>query len=423
MNSILEISNFGAIRSAKIEVKPITILIGEQAEGKSTIAKLIAIFNDIDSFSFNEDDIEIDFNKALQKYNIHNYLHQNTEIKFKSVFFEFEFKNEINITTSPVFNQKHAYIRFLDNSFKEMENISENIKNDDRTKLIEHIEALYKNPDSKLFIKKLEESRLLKVFNSSIYIPTERFLISILNNSAIEFMNSSLTLPKSVTQFGVYYQMAKEGLRKKYNSTKKDLRMFKSSLNLEIDFLNVSYSNSNGTDSIKSKSKELALQESASGYQSVVPLFLVMKYFADEFDNESLTIGEKTFIIEEPELNLYPKTQNRLVNVLAKFANLHNNNLVITSHSPYILTSFNNLLFAHQISKKTTSNLKEISNVIPQESWIDSSKFSAYHIEKGKAKSIFDKNEGLIKETELDSASEIIMGNFNTLMSIYKKKR
>ncbi|WP_241993488.1 AAA family ATPase [Trichormus variabilis] len=35
------IKNFGAIQNAEIEVKKILVLIGEQASGKSTIAKLI----------------------------------------------------------------------------------------------------------------------------------------------------------------------------------------------------------------------------------------------------------------------------------------------------------------------------------------------------------------------------------------------
>lgn len=41
------INNFGAIKYAEIEVKKILVLIGEQASGKSTIAKLIYFFKTI----------------------------------------------------------------------------------------------------------------------------------------------------------------------------------------------------------------------------------------------------------------------------------------------------------------------------------------------------------------------------------------
>jgi dephospho-CoA kinase len=41
------INNFGAIKDAEIEVKKILVLIGEQASGKSTIAKLIYFFKSL----------------------------------------------------------------------------------------------------------------------------------------------------------------------------------------------------------------------------------------------------------------------------------------------------------------------------------------------------------------------------------------
>ncbi|MBD2675649.1 AAA family ATPase, partial [Aphanizomenon flos-aquae FACHB-1416] len=41
------INNFGSIKYAEIEVKKILVLIGEQASGKSTIAKLIYFFKTI----------------------------------------------------------------------------------------------------------------------------------------------------------------------------------------------------------------------------------------------------------------------------------------------------------------------------------------------------------------------------------------
>jgi predicted ATPase len=200
-----------------------------------------------------------------------------------------------------------------------------------------------------------------------------------------------------VTQFGTYFQKAKSELKSE----------------IALEFLNIVYTNKNGLDTIKTPTKELYLQEAASGYQSIIPLYLVMKYFAEQS-------GEKTIIIEEPELNLYPKTQNELVRVLTSLANKNNNNLVVTTHSPYILTSLNNLLFANQIFEKDSLKTKDISKILPKESWIVANNFSAYHIEKGKSKSIFDRKTQLIVETQLDSASEVINTDFDCLMNIYK---
>ncbi len=314
MLTTLQIKNFGPIKEANIEIKPITILIGEQAAGKSTIAKLIAMFNDEEFINSNQ----TNFEKSLKKYNIQNYLQPKTELNCEKTLFP------------------------------------------------------------------------------SIYIPAERFLVSVLNNAAIEFMNNSLTLPKSVTQFGTYYQKA----RQEINET-------------SIKFLNIQYFYNNGQDLIKNKNKMLSLSESASGFQSVVPLFLVIEYFSKQ------NMG-KTFIVEEPELNIYPKMQYELISFLAKCAN-ENNHLVITTHSPYVLTSLNNLLFAGQIETKEFEN--ELSQIIPSEFRILPENFIAYHVAKGKVKQVFNPKTKLISETELDIASEIINADFSKLMNIYKKSK
>lgn len=43
----IEIKNFGPIKEAVVEIKPLLVLIGEQASGKSTIAKLIYFFKSL----------------------------------------------------------------------------------------------------------------------------------------------------------------------------------------------------------------------------------------------------------------------------------------------------------------------------------------------------------------------------------------
>lgn len=52
-------------------------------------------------------------------------------------------------------------------------------------------------------------------------------------------------------------------------------------------------------------------------------------------------------VLEEPELNLFPLTQYELVKQVVKNLDFERgDNLVITTHSPYIMTFFNNLIQA-----------------------------------------------------------------------------
>ena len=76
------INNFGAVKNAEIDIKKVLILIGEQASGKSTIAKLIYFFRSlrddlivqiINEKSNGDFDIQSDFLKPLCEkfYNLH----------------------------------------------------------------------------------------------------------------------------------------------------------------------------------------------------------------------------------------------------------------------------------------------------------------------------------------------------------------
>lgn len=81
MKRTLTIRNFGAIRRARIELKDFNIFIGEQGSGKSTIAKLITIF---DKQIASGDADGSDFPKTqLEEFNIHSYLQPDTVICYE----------------------------------------------------------------------------------------------------------------------------------------------------------------------------------------------------------------------------------------------------------------------------------------------------------------------------------------------------
>ena len=70
------IKNFGPVKDAEIEIKKVMVLIGEQASGKSTIAKLIYFFKTLkedvfitilESSKLNDFDFENDFAKLIKK--------------------------------------------------------------------------------------------------------------------------------------------------------------------------------------------------------------------------------------------------------------------------------------------------------------------------------------------------------------------
>ena len=105
-----------------------------------------------------------------------------------------------------------------------------------------------------------------------------------------------------------------------------------------------------------------------------------------------LASPNELIIIDEPEMNLHPEAQVRLIELLAMMVNagLH---IIVTTHSPYIVDHLVNLMKAaehqEQDAIKGSFYLKRVDAFIPKE------KVSVYMFDRGTARNIL-KSDGLI---------------------------
>jgi predicted ATPase len=180
------------------------------------------------------------------------------------------------------------------------------------------------------------------------------------------------------------------------------------------------YRNINGTDKIFFNDEQsINLTDSASGFQSVVPLLLPIvneKKFSFFHNNHY------SFVIEEPETNLFPKAQYELLKFLEKDRYDDTGKIdqgiihTYTTHSPFVLTALNNMLYAYKKGNVATEKVKEnISAIIPKENWINPDFFSAFEINNGNAIDIFNRETGLFKENSIDNISDEIMEDFRDI--------
>lgn len=423
----LVVKNVGPLVDVKISGKKILILIGPQSTGKSIIAKLFSIFK---SFDFLEQ--RISFDEAIRNHAIHLFIASDSFIRYENDKFSFEYSNNSgNLVFNESWDFKEVSKRILTNKeildeskslmLRREELISaskesiEKIKpggnetNEEGKNEIEIENEIYKGRvESNLEeISRIGEEldRLFKVVESNLekfkafspfsyYIPAERNLISILSSAFFSLAKNDINLPKNFIEFANNYESARNLIG-----------------DLELDFLdNFSYKRTNDEDyiHIKNVDKLVKLTNSSSGFQTMIPLLLVLEYA------ERILIGTqtgKTFVIEEPELNLFPETQYALLRYInRKYLQETNNDIVITTHSPYTLSSFNNLLLSHRIKEMGS----DISNSL---GWVDSSSFGSYYVNNGVVKSILDENTKMISSNELDSASEYILNDNDFLMN------
>lgn len=230
-----------------------------------------------------------------------------------------------------------------------------------------------------------------------IFIPTERVLLPILSSSIMGLLNNNVAIPYFITAFGLKYEFAR-----------------KSSDGFTIDYLDLEY-RFRGEEYLIKNGIPTKLSESASGYQAIIPLKIVVENY--------LPNRAKAFIIEEPELNLYPTTQKNLVYYLADRCTKSENELMMTTHSPYVLAALNNLIFAYKVAHDHPEKAAEVEKVIPRASWLNPDEFAAYFVADGTVRSIINPKTGLISENELDNVSDEIGDEFDSLMDIYRNAK
>jgi len=205
-------------------------------------------------------------------------------------------------------------------------------------------------------------------------------------------ISAEIPLPKALLEFSA-----------SYNSARNDIK--------ELSLLGMQYKNENSQDRVYYEDGNyLTLSNSSSGIQSALPLYLTLKYFASK---------PGYIMVEEPEQNLYPKSQIETVKFMVE--NRGKSSLSIMTHSPYILSILNVLIFAHKASNTNDTLKEKISAIIPQAQQIDPDKFSAYLIEDGISKNIKGESTGMIQENTIDNIGDMLDDEFNELLDIYSE--
>jgi hypothetical protein len=151
----------------------------------------------------------------------------------------------------------------------------------------------------------------------------------------------------------------------------------------------------------------------SSGQQELLPLVAFLPWL---YGNGA----DRLCYIEEPEAHLFPSAQSKLIEnlVVACNSSAIAASLVLTTHSPYVLTKANNLLKAGSISKRLGEpKRKELETIISRRAWIYANKVRAYAIKDGKLFSILDA-DGLIDADYLDTVSGDMGDEFSQLLQL-----
>jgi predicted ATP-dependent endonuclease of OLD family len=371
MSETLRIKNFGPIKEMSFEFKKINILIGEQSTGKSAVVKLLAAINRMVSEEITIYGSTItkkegwggltDFKQHLRSFAIDNYLTNSTEINYSHTFFQF------------TFSRGNSVIDKFDTS--DQRDIT----------FFQHL--------------------------NTTFIPADRVVVTLLSPEIFySLLETKQSLPGYLLRFG-----------QEYNKAKKD--------SVKYDFtktLGVKYKYENEIDRIEiTTGQNINLAEASSAIQTNIPLMIIIEHQSERgiWYSASPRIPELNLIvIEEPELNCFPTLQkamlNYIVNCIHPFNDTYLQRCIITTHSPYILTSLNNLMYAYEVGSREP---EKTDAIISKKYWVNPHDVAAYRlIQGGTCRDIVETTEDgtLIEASEIDEVSSELNSEFDELIRL-----
>lgn len=384
----LKIKDFGPIKEGYIEndgyitIPDVTLFIGDQGTGKSTIAKILSTCSWIEKALLRDSAIyELEFEGTTEFFDS---AHEGDRYDLK---YRLEYQN-----IHSYFSEK-TYIEYIGKYYKI---IYSNLKT-----LFISLHAADCNAD--YFLPQI------------MYVPAERNFISV-----VEGAKSVKNLPSPLYTFLDEYEDAIQALEGEQQK-------------LPLDHFIYQYDNSIKQSIIlgTKDNHRVSLAEASSGLQSSTPLFLVTNYLsklvkgdykslsrrrlsleseqsknnmidivrevgADDWqEKEEILKIENRFrnhyflnIVEEMEQNLFPKSQQRILYDLIRCVNTTlGNSLILTTHSPYVINYLSLAIKAFPIKEKIyaaskKSLIDKLNKIVPEDAIISGEKVAIYELDQ-----------------------------------------
>jgi len=441
----LIIENFKQISHAEIEVKDFLLLIGPQASGKSIIAKLIFFFKSIQQFYidlFDVEERELSVDDVIVNYNLRIISKFQEYFSFTEIpdpSFKMEFLLSLRSGKQIGFEvvDKKVSVRYtqpLHDALTATTDKLLSLRRQSRN-LIAH------EPSNEMKIRNEFYSRVMKescdIFDdakSGLYIPAGRNITVTFSEQFQMLFFGQLSDKQQAQHIGGNEEeiirdfmlhskhlvdFFSNGYRKKM-----DTPFGRMVLNIARKILRGNYRNENGKESIMvDDHNAVSLGNASSGQQESIRIIQDLIYIL-------CTDSDTTRFIEEPEAHIYPEAQKLLIELMVLVANHCHTQMIVTTHSPYVLSTFNNMLYYSKVLKAHPSEREELERHFLSETLntandeflgINADNFEAYSLDTSRevyCQSIKDNKTKLIGDNFFDSETEKLNEDFAFLYNL-----
>jgi predicted ATPase len=375
----LVVRNFGPITNLDIEFRRLTLFIGDQGSGKSTLSKLLTICRDSNWWLLMLENADAeDVKKPFYDFGINEYFMDDTFISYTMTGFSIKYENGVFSIESDYINAGaiKKYFQYLNKRY---------------------------GSGQEGAVDETQAKELEPYARAVLYILAERNLVGNLSESLASMLTAQVPLPKPLMEYMSMFERAK----KEYPS-------------YNIPFFNVKFVKKNGKERIElvGKDKDLPLSACSSGLQSAIPMLMVIDY---ALKTESFN----SFVIEEPEQNLFPQNQFEMLGFITSrlWHPSQRRQFIITTHSPYLLSSLNVLMLAYKLHHIDEVR-EEAEKIIVPGYTVNPDDVAVYSLDPNSevyCKSLISEKTGLVSVNELDSVSEVIGDDFDRLYDLYRQ--
>jgi ABC-type dipeptide/oligopeptide/nickel transport system ATPase component len=459
----IKFSNLGSIQETELDLRPLTVIIGPNNSGKTYIAysvyglwqraaRTIRI-HEIHNLEFKQeqegnwsipiDDKLFEFfikdtEETARKFKgsvLESFFQDSSRKLFSKTFFEMiishkEVEDAIDkLTHQDAFPLTHGtsfkITRKNDVLFLNIQTENEEVTNNQKLDFIEFIRHFDDRPDL-LFMLSIKQI----LFPNSFPFPAERNAFintyKMLANRRYKLLKQSQRELFSISSSSTrQLDLLKEQGDIRYPQPVEDFLDFLSEIELQeipkinpgdknefqklADEIEKQLQNKNKTNlkptklggkDIKvlvKKGLEIDLYNASSSIKQLAPLLLYLRYRASKGD---------FLVIDEPEMNLHPESQAKLLEALSILVNL-GVRILLTTHSPYVMAHLDNLVNGNHENPELLKRQSSYLYLQDERAFLPIDKVSAYEMKDNKLVSLNDPDSGIKWDTLSDVSVDI----------------
>lgn len=439
------IKNFKQLKEIDIPLKNLNVIIGDNASGKTTLMKVVYFMMEVRG--------EVQNHLLFAENTIPSSELKNDLTKMiKRLFFTFFAHDEYNPNTELTLLLKDKYYIKIKSTKKEIVKIlfgnrfSKIFKEGEEVKKITKLVEILTNEN--------EKKSIIDIYKETQKVPTIEKVMTTSSSYMPASRNTLLTLEHHLNE--IYSKMERDLLQdefphyassyepiilryiqhfkkvlipfKKAGSFKKVLKNETVYRSLEKEFtqkFDIAYEkirfllkgdyqfSGRGEQLEYENGQQVNLNNASSGQQETIRILQDLFW-------SCITQKPSFRAIDEPEAHLYPTSQRYLVEYFSWFVNMNADNvMMLATHSPYILTSLNNCLYAGKLAQNADEETKnKISKTLHHQLWLSPNQVGVYKLKDGYLENIVDEESGLIDASKIDEVSEELNIDFDTLLDI-----